>query len=571
MKNKINEGLKIGAKEKKAIAEQSNNFNIGIEYEFHIEGLSINSHPSIDDFVRGDDGVDSIEEISISDYYGSYSAYHESVEQAYVKPGELPFGEFSCVIDSLVDDYNTGFKLVVYGDDDHDLELKFENESNADEKESIADLDDYITSQNIVELEFISDFFKELSNFKELLKDEDQGDLFPKEKEQEISQSFMDELYERTNFEDFQSFEDSMNNDFIFGNGSEFAKFINDLIVFVNDFMSPFNDGDTIDDSDLVSFLKDFVSKHKLSLEDYELNSNEILKELLFNSNNSLHYFMVVGGDYVELYDELDSIPSSSMTSDESGGGQVEIITDKLSLDEGIDHLKSTLELIRSNDSFITNDDSGLHISISSNVFNESNFNMLKFVVLHKFDYISDNFFDERNVHVANIADKLKNVVIRDVVKFNLVEILQESNNFEEFMSELEDDIIESIGTEKFLSISFKDFHYSNGRIELRYFGGEDYENKFNEILNLLLRSLYILSISFTDAFDKEYMKSLYRLIDDDAKDYYGMSLGELRKMIKNSQKIINKFPDMEDALQHYSKKFSDTNGLRKLLGELYF
>lgn len=74
------------------------------------------------------------------------------------------------------------------------------------------------------------------------------------------------------------------------------------------------------------------------------------------------------------------------------------------------------------------------------------------------------------------------------------------------------------IEDDKHQAINKKWYDFLDGRIELRYFGGDEqseYEDRFDEIQDETLRACYMLQIAHSDDFEKEYRKYLYDIFND--------------------------------------------------------
>lgn len=178
-----------------------------------------------------------------------------------------------------------------------------------------------------------------------------------------------------------------------------------------------------------------------------------------------------------------------------------EIITDKMSVSNAIDHLDKMFSLIE-NEEIEVPEMAGLHISISTNKYDLNDINMAKFLVLMNAKYLN-NIFPERS-HTNSIFYELINKLnLNKNIKFN-----------KQFISSLENKI-ESTLQDKLQSIKISDYTLieMKGRIELRFFGGENYHKQASLIKREILRSLHLLEIAYTDLYQKEYYKELYDLL----------------------------------------------------------
>ena len=177
-----------------------------------------------------------------------------------------------------------------------------------------------------------------------------------------------------------------------------------------------------------------------------------------------------------------------------------EIITEKMSLSDAIKHIKGMFKLIEDKEIEIP-EMAGLHISISTNKYNLEEFNKATNII--------------KNVLWSMYVRTLTDTVI----------------------SIIEDEIVTSV-YDKYQTVNISEYNIRNGRIELRFFGGENYHTMFDNIKTYLLRSLFLLEIGYTDLYKKEYYKQLSKFLDSD-QEYEKYYSKEDIKEIKTS--IIKK------------------------------
>lgn len=210
---------------------------------------------------------------------------------------------------------------------------------------------------------------------------------------------------------------------------------------------------------------------------------------------------------------------------------QLEVVTHKMPLADGMKHLSNMFDLLKTNDDTmqftIDEDASGLHISISLKDAQKT-FNPLKFLLLVNTTYIAD-IFPERE-HTTNndtILDSLPTIM-----NIGTYDVTNDKNELYRFEADLINDIsgnntrIDS-QTLKYAAVKLSDYANFDGRIELRFFGGENYLN-FKLIKDQVARALYFLDIAHGDKFDKEYKKLLYALYTRKRSDSHGGLLSDL-------------------------------------------
>ena len=188
----------------------------------------------------------------------------------------------------------------------------------------------------------------------------------------------------------------------------------------------------------------------------------------------------------------------------------LEVITEKMDVGTAIKHLSNMFKLISDKEIEVPSM-AGLHISISTNKYSLSDINLSKFLVLMNAEYLHGLFPERR--HTKSIADKLLKNVNVEFDKFT-----------KEVVGDIEEQIYRSLG-EKEQTIKISDYSKvdMSGRIELRFFGGENYHKQLDTIKNELFRALFLLEIAYTDLHQKQYYRELYDLL------------------LSNEQQLINK------------------------------
>lgn len=178
----------------------------------------------------------------------------------------------------------------------------------------------------------------------------------------------------------------------------------------------------------------------------------------------------------------------------------MEIVTKKMPVATGFKHIKQFFESAKAFGITFPNT-AGIHISISHKRYNKKDINLVKFLVLISGDYLH-SLFPERS-YVKNITDKIRNVL--QLSHYSSINDIEKS--ILNFFTAGEDRNI------KYITTKISDYFDQDGRIELRFFGGKNYDKQYDEIRWQTLRALYILSIAYEhDMFRKEYLKTLYSL-----------------------------------------------------------
>lgn len=364
---------------------------------------------------------------------------------------------------------------------------------------------------------------------------------------------------------------------------SDFSKIATDASYF-SDFLGDFNISDIDDLDTFTNPIIDVVSDCEYLLNSFkniELD-NEIKYMELFNmsedalnifdsqidiyrdSSVTLNYFTDEHGalcdhkiiefdaynipDNYQGYIDLDTYRMQNLVDYELSHGinvetdnnyQFELITDIMTVGECLDSLQEVFEFI--DDHGYTTKHSGLHISISSDKWSNTPFNFLKFFTLMQFTHVLD-VFPERQ-YVNNLYNKF----VRSENTIHIVkDAIKNTNNLSQCVSNIHNTLSDinlwkdGFLSTKYQSVKFGDYEISKGRIELRFFGGDNYEDRYDEVEQLLFKSLYMMELSYGDLYDKEYKKLFVRILDDIATNIIGngepMSFGELFAKLKEGE-----------------------------------
>lgn len=214
----------------------------------------------------------------------------------------------------------------------------------------------------------------------------------------------------------------------------------------------------------------------------------------------------------------------------EHDGEFVEVITEAMPLDITLRNMETMFSFIDSHAEISTNDSTGMHISISTNQWNLDEINFGKLMILMNFDYIHTVLFQERG-HVDDF-----NSVVRTKLENDADQVISHMKSSTS-LSSLYDNIfgsvvdMENLAFDKYQSLNAQQYNISNGRLELRYFGGEDYETRYEVIEKELIRALAIMDISYGSMYEKEYQKAKYVYLDDMITRIFGIGVTPLRNL----------------------------------------
>lgn len=171
-----------------------------------------------------------------------------------------------------------------------------------------------------------------------------------------------------------------------------------------------------------------------------------------------------------------------------------------------INNLETVLDAINSDDDFGTNESTGLHINIG----NIGNIDFLKFILFIGEKYVTDIFNRFNNQYAISTLKAIKEYLSDR-------EPQETSKSYKMLISELNDFINDNLPRQSFLNLNKLQSH---GYIEIRGFGGKNYENKKQEITNLIKRILYVLSIAENpNAHRNEYLKKISKFLKNEGND----------------------------------------------------
>lgn len=95
---------------------------------------------------------------------------------------------------------------------------------------------------------------------------------------------------------------------------------------------------------------------------------------------------------------------------------------------------------------------------------------------------------------------------------------------------------------QKYSGINYQGLFTQNGRVELRFFGGEDYNEKIDEYFDILIKFMYVLKVvSDDDGYDKEYYKDMFKITNAAFKKQMDIGILEAYSNIKMCNTILHK------------------------------
>lgn len=589
-KNNLNEGIKFGAKELKDVLKRDKDFNVGIEFEVDSSNLKNENLTPIIPLENYDDveiffkDVMSYKYTFISHHVDNLDTYPMEIQELlkmevidYITD-QYPLQDFN-ILSFVMFGQKFIKKLKGYDLNSKQLNFDFKNEDKENKilkkilKSTMSDIQaDYVDEDDAQHA--LSILFSLLQGRQYIMLE--QFLLMDKAKRQQYV-LLIDSYFEGNLIENIDDIEDIIK-----------------ILLFINKYKNDIRDVfDTdFDNTDQNFDLKELISNaKKIKIKDVELNLiNEYFKEnFKFDGNTSLSKIDMIDllgefkklGAYPKYYDLLARLlfkpvdeviknnsplymtPNESYDSEETKqikplmdslkkydpkllsyivqterehNNMIELITSKMKPTESLDVINRFFKYFSDND-ITTPAYAGMHISISTNKFDMGDFNMLKFILSMNIPFIH-KMFPERN-HVYSLSGKIEKLLLSYLSFHSFERVLNINGSLKQLIMSTESHLQnnEIISQEKSQTIKFGDYKYLDGRIELRFFGGEDYHKRFNEIKFQMARALYLMEIAYTPLYQNEYYKEMYKMIDNVSQQLYNVGISELFQALKQ---IIN-------------------------------
>lgn len=264
------------------------------------------------------------------------------------------------------------------------------------------------------------------------------------------------------------------------------------------------------------------------------------------------------GGDLQSNFDELSNTDNVYFKTEYDG--QIEIITtEPVSGDEILDHYSQMREIIQEllDKGFYSGSNSGLHMSISyKNGSTGMNFN--KFTILSDMYKITDEDSNSIRNHVGDVFEFLKDSEL-DILASIVESVKNNENPIGRIVNGVEQNLkkVRTSAIPKYHTINFDDYNKAGGRVELRFFGGDGYENRLDDYYDKLMKFMYILKISSEDSHDTNYYKALVKITNHVFKRMFGMTIDEATRNVKRNAELLNRLGiknDFNEIVKHYEK-----------------
>jgi hypothetical protein len=238
---------------------------------------------------------------------------------------------------------------------------------------------------------------------------------------------------------------------------------------------------------------------------------DDAYREYLDNNKgkgSSVSYIQEVMSKALRTNIEIDSNDYSEWTLVKDSSirpSGAELRSPVLSHHDAINALRTVFNTIKQDSELETNDSTGLHVNIGTFTKEEvAKLDVLKFSLLVGEDHVLSMFDrggnDYTEPHIEHVIQYLKQERGFDF------------KDYEAAIESINRKIIRQGAKYRFANIG----KLSEGYIEIRAPGGEDYHRKFDEVSETINRVMKFLEIAMDpNAFRKEYLSKLYKLLGD--------------------------------------------------------
>jgi hypothetical protein len=222
---------------------------------------------------------------------------------------------------------------------------------------------------------------------------------------------------------------------------------------------------------------------------------------------NNSYTSSVVSGSYHSTSGYTKWRVETDTSIDDDQGQGAEIISPVYeSPQDMLKEMKSLFDYFEKND-VETNRSTGLHVTMSWSEPESPVENKLKMALLLGDQYLLKQFNRERNTYTQSQV-----AAIKEYAK-NISKDLTDTKSLEK----LENLLGRGVSMDKYRTIHFKrdTNNMGNKLIEFRVAGNEDYHKQFDQVVKAVVRYATIMQAGHTDAYQKDYVKALVRLVND--------------------------------------------------------
>lgn len=202
--------------------------------------------------------------------------------------------------------------------------------------------------------------------------------------------------------------------------------------------------------------------------------------------------------------------PDGSLESDENYI-TAEVVSAVYPVSEGLVMLKKIFDWMKQQ-YFTTNTTTGLHVSFSIDGMQAEDYDFLKMMVLFDENYTA-NLFDRLGEYYCK---QMRDVLFGALTKLDAVSVMSERQlqatilKLRQVTRSIKAESGETMGISKYYTFR----HRSNGVIEFRSMGGEDYEQKYDLIRKRIVNMAYLMKVgSDPHLMAREYISAVYKML----------------------------------------------------------
>ena len=268
-----------------------------------------------------------------------------------------------------------------------------------------------------------------------------------------------------------------------------------------------------------ISQLEELFEDSEDIINEFEENYNQKITEMVYDKLNNKNLL-----ENVKKLLKKSNIENVDVKLDISlGYNGVEIVTEKIyGIDKAISQFNKITKFIQNEDTFYTDENTGLHVNIGT--WNDiSQLDLTKLLVFSNETQILKNMERQNNRYTKSLIDRLVSYLKRQNNYKNLNKIIKDMN----------EELLASARHTYFMD--FKKLKNS-GYIEIRGFGNKDYEYKSDYIIKMIRYLSRIMEIaSDSEEAKQQYIKKLYKVFNLETK-----LSGEKQENISNNSVLSN-------------------------------
>ena len=546
MTKKLWEGIKFGDREKKVVLQNSEDYYVGIEYEFNINEEEPKSVRDLVDFEQDPDDIIrdmvSVSEDNDVDLDSDYASYMISyLESTFNIEDYVP----SVCMDLFYVIRHLTEKLTDSEPEDTETEDMFPDEKKDAYFKIYRDLFFEQSKEGEIDLNNIYELFNSEAigthAFYAICKVLDvyyDGNLF------EGQTTLMEDFYEfyslnlelNPEFFDIRNSEDNIRE-------LEDIDSINKTIIQIVDHLRKSSLKNFFTKDDELSYT---VDENGFSLSDFDISDYIKYVEEYGNIPDVTNFLVDSFTDYVDggyFENETPDLDEDELHSQvafidrivDEHNDMKEVITEKMTVMDAIENIQDMFRFM-SNNTHVEHY-AGMHISISTTKYDLDDFNLAKFITIMDIDHIRD-YFPDRG-HVSDLQEIVMNIINENIHGVILRHVDRKEKSMVGVIKDIEYGIDKGTSEHKYQTINFGDYKFHDGRIELRFFGGENYHERYEDILTHLLRALYLLNFAYTDEHNKDYYKKITKMVNSVVKEKYNFSFSYMySSLMKISEQI---------------------------------